>query len=73
MVWSSSGFGHTAVHGAAQSGRSSAQFNDSGFTAAQRLQSLSGALGTLSVSVPGTNLFYMWMLLVIDQYGFFNG
>lgn len=72
MVWSSSGFGHTAVHGAAQSGRSSAQFNDSGFTATQRLQSLPGALDTLSVSLPGTNLFHMRMLLVIGQYGVFN-
>lgn len=53
MVRSSSGFGHAAVHGAAESDRNSAQFNDSGSAGAQRLQSLPGALDTLSVPLPG--------------------
>ncbi|KAF4101139.1 hypothetical protein G5714_017571 [Onychostoma macrolepis] len=43
----------TAVHGAAESDRSSAQFNDSGCAGAQRLQSLPGALDALSVPLPG--------------------
>lgn len=61
------------MHGAVQSDRSSPQFNDSGFTAAQRLQSFPGALDALSVSLPGSNFFHNWILLLTDQYGFFNG
>jgi len=73
VVWSSSGFGHTAVHGAVQSDRSSAQFTDFGFTTAPRLQSFPGALDALSVSLPGSNLFHNRILLLTDQYGFFKG
>lgn len=55
VVRSSAGFGHAAVHGAAESDRSSAQFNDSGSAGAPRLQSLPGALDTLSVPLSGTD------------------
>lgn len=54
MVWSSSGFGHTAVYGAAESDRSSHQFDGFGCTCVKGLSSIPDPLDPLPVLIPGT-------------------